>query len=43
MAEIDWIVLSGTLIFIVTYGVLKTRSSNSIKDHLNGGNSSETL
>ena len=40
MAEIDWIVLSGTLIFIVTYGVLKTRSSNSIKDHLKGGNSS---
>jgi Na+/proline symporter len=40
MEEIDWIVLSGTLIFIVTYGVIKTRSSNSIKDHLKGGNSS---
>ena len=40
MAEIDWIVLLGTLIFIVTYGVIKTRSSNSIKDHLKGGNSS---
>ena len=40
MAEIDWLVLCGTLIFIVTYGVIKTRKFNSLKDHLRGGNSS---
>ena len=40
MAGIDWLVLSGTLIFIVAYGVIKTRKFNSLKDHLRGGNSS---
>ncbi|KRO87731.1 MAG: sodium:solute symporter [Bacteroidetes bacterium] len=40
MAGIDWLVLSGTLIFIVAYGVIKTRKFNSLKDHLKGGNSS---
>ena len=40
MAEIDWFILCGTLIFIVSYGVIKTRKFNSLKDHLRGGNSS---
>ena len=40
MAGIDWLILSGTLIFIVTYGVIKTRKFNSLKDHLKGGSSS---
>ena len=40
MAGIDWIILSGTLIFIVAYGVIKTRKFNSLKDHLKGGSSS---
>ena len=40
MAGIDWLILSGTLIFIVTYGVIKTRKFNSLQDHLKGGSSS---
>ena len=40
MEEIDWIILVSTLVFIVCYGVIKTRKFNSLKDHLKGGNSS---
>ena len=40
MAGIDWLILSGTLIFIVAYGVIKTRKFDSLKDHLKGGSSS---
>jgi SSS family solute:Na+ symporter len=36
----DWLVLSFTLIFIVTYGVWKTRGSKNVKDFLKGGNTS---
>jgi SSS family transporter len=38
MQLIDWIVLFGTLIFIVTYGVYKTRGSKNVKDYIGGGN-----
>ena len=40
MDEIDWIILSSTLIFIVTYGVIKTRNNHDINQYLRGGNSS---
>ena len=40
MEEIDWIILSSTLIFIVTYGVIKTRNNHDINQYLRGGNSS---
>ena len=38
MSYIDWIVLFGTLLFIVTYGVYKTRGSKDIENYLRGGN-----
>jgi SSS family transporter len=36
MSYIDWIVLFGTLIAIVTYGVWKTRGTNSMDSYLRG-------
>ncbi|MEM1259585.1 MAG: sodium:solute symporter [Bacteroidota bacterium] len=36
MASLDWIVLAGTLFFIVGYGVWKTRG-NSMEDYVRGG------
>ncbi len=38
MQLIDWVVLFGTLIFIVSYGVYKTRGSKNVKDYIGGGN-----
>ena len=38
MLLIDWIVLVGTLVFIVTYGAYKTRGSQNVQDYLRGGN-----
>lgn len=38
MALIDWIVLSGTLLFIVLYGSWKTRGSSTVQDYIRGGN-----
>ncbi len=38
MQPIDWIILAGTLIFIVTYGVYKTRGSKNVQDYIRGGN-----
>ncbi|QSE96535.1 sodium:solute symporter [Fulvivirga lutea] len=38
MNIIDWIVLFGTLIFIVGYGVWKTRGQKNIDSYLRGGN-----
>lgn len=38
MQIIDWVVLFGTLIFIVSYGVYKTRGSKNVKDYIGGGN-----
>lgn len=40
MEIIDWIVLIGTLVFIVSYGVYKTRGSKNVQDFLKGGNTS---
>ena len=37
MNYLDWIVLFGTLIFIVVYGTLKTRGSKNIEGYLKGG------
>ncbi|MEP2771926.1 MAG: sodium:solute symporter [Fulvivirga sp.] len=39
MSSIDWIVLFGTLIFIVAYGVWKTRGTNSMDSYLRGDTS----
>ncbi|HER40404.1 MAG TPA: sodium:solute symporter, partial [Salinimicrobium catena] len=38
MLLIDWIVLIGTLVFIVTYGAYKTRGSKDVQDYIRGGN-----
>jgi len=40
MQLIDWIVLGGTLAFIVIYGTYKTRKNNNVTDYLKGGNDS---
>ena len=40
MQLIDWIVLIGTLSFIVLYGTYKTRHNKNVTDYLKGGNSS---
>ncbi len=37
MAAIDWIILVGTLVFIVGYGVWKTRGSKNVTDYVLGG------
>ncbi|MBT0608892.1 sodium:solute symporter [Aequorivita echinoideorum] len=39
MQQIDWIVLIGTLLFIVCYGLYKSRSHKDVDDYLKGGNS----
>lgn len=38
MGTLDWIILSGTLLFIVIYGVWKTRGSKNVQDYVRGGN-----
>lgn len=38
MQLIDWIILLGTLTFIVAYGVFKTRKNSSARDYIGGGN-----
>ena len=38
MVLIDWIILFGTLLFIVVYGVWKTRGSKNVDDFIKGGN-----
>ncbi len=40
MQELDWIILIGTLVFIVSYGVYKTRGIDKVQDYLRGGNQS---
>ncbi|NCT18002.1 MAG: sodium:solute symporter [Flavobacteriaceae bacterium CG_4_8_14_3_um_filter_34_10] len=40
MEFIDWFVLITTLVFIVSYGVWKTRGSKNVEDFLKGGNTS---
>lgn len=39
MQQIDWIVLIGTLLFIVLYGTWKARRQKDVGDYLKGGNS----
>lgn len=41
MSWIDWVVLFGTLIFIVVYGVYKTRGKKDIDNYLRGGDDSK--
>lgn len=41
MLLLDWIVLIGTLIFIVSYGVYKTRGSKDVQDYIRGGNDAQ--
>ncbi|WP_422080463.1 sodium:solute symporter [Ulvibacterium sp.] len=38
MGALDWIILSGTLLFIVAYGVWKTRGSANVNEYVRGGN-----
>ena len=37
MTGIDWLILAGTLLFIVFYGVWKTRGSANVEDYVMGG------
>ena len=37
MQQLDWIVLIGTLLFIVAYGSWKTAGSKNVKDFIKGG------
>ncbi|MFK7814121.1 MAG: sodium:solute symporter [Maribacter sp.] len=41
METIDWIVLTGTLLFIVVYGVWKTKGSINVEDYVGGGRDSK--
>ncbi len=41
MGTLDWIILSGTLLFIVGYGVWKTRGSKDVDDYVRGGSQSK--
>lgn len=38
MNYLDWVVLFGTIIFIVTYGVWRTRGSHTVEGYLKGDN-----
>lgn len=38
MQLLDWIILSFTLIFIVAYGVIKTRGSKNVEEYILGNN-----
>ncbi len=38
MQQLDWIILSATLLFIVFYGVLKTKGSKNVEDYILGNN-----
>ncbi len=38
MAQLDWIILIGTLLFIVSYGAYKTKGSKNVTDYIKGGN-----
>jgi len=37
MGNIDWLVLFGTMTFIVTYGIYRTRGSENVHEYLKGG------
>lgn len=38
MSALDWTILSGTLLFIVAFGVWRTRGSKDVDDYVLGGN-----
>lgn len=38
MGNLDWAILVGTLLFIVVYGVWKTKENKNVKDYVLGGN-----
>ncbi|KAA2217151.1 sodium:solute symporter [Maribacter flavus] len=41
MGALDWTILAGTLLFIVTYGVWKTKGSANVDDYVKGGNEAQ--
>ena len=41
MGGLDWIILASTLLFIVIYGVWKTKGSKNVDDYVRGGNDSK--
>ena len=41
MQQLDWIILIGTLLFIVSYGAYKTRGSKTVDDFIKGGSESK--
>ncbi len=41
MVALDWIILTGTLLFIVGFGVWKTKGSKNVDDYVRGGNNSK--
>ncbi len=41
MEQIDWIILIGTLAFIVGYGSYKARGSKNVEDYLKGGSTAK--
>ncbi len=41
MGKLDWVILGGTLLFIVVYGVWKTRGNKNVNDYVLGGNKSK--
>ncbi|MEM8999587.1 MAG: sodium:solute symporter [Bacteroidota bacterium] len=41
MALLDWVVLVGTLFFIVAYGAWKTKDNRSVEDYVKGGNNAK--
>lgn len=43
MATLDWIILSGTLLFIVAFGVWRTRGSADVDDYVRGGKKAKWL
>ncbi|AZQ58266.1 sodium:solute symporter [Maribacter sp. MJ134] len=38
MGVLDWTILCGTLLFIVAYGVWRTKGSTNVNDYVRGGN-----
>lgn len=41
MQQLDWIILIGTLLFIVSYGAYKTKGSKNVTDYIKGGSESK--
>lgn len=43
MESLDWIILSGTLLFIVAFGVWRTRGSEDVDEYVRGGKRAKWL